>query len=183
MCVSYCDTPWILPLFTLNWISSNRQPSVKLAPKGKLKERISEEGVGDSYGLRKQAHKTSACVDRQLLQAHIAVQWLPTRLRLTSWVENSGLAILREIEDSSLLWYCAVSNGGYERFERVLFLHVQNLSRQRRVNWLIIGKPRETFLFLFSNSGHTASFHVLSNSLLIHRTTTGWNIVRGVSGK
>jgi hypothetical protein len=38
------------------------------------------------------------------------------------------MAILKEIEDSTLLWYCAVSNGGYGGFERVFFLHVQNLS-------------------------------------------------------
>ena len=61
-------------MFTLNWISSNRQPSVKLAPKGKMEERINEEGVGDLYGLRTQTHKTSAFVDRQLLPAQIAVQ-------------------------------------------------------------------------------------------------------------
>ena len=102
---------------------------------------------------------------------------------ITSWVQNCGSAILREIEDPSLLWYCGVLNGGYGRFERVFFFHVQNLSRPRRANWIIIGKPRESLLFLFSNSGHTASFHVLSNSLLIHRNTTGWNIVRGVSGE
>lgn len=77
-------------MFTLNWISSNRQPSVKLAPKGKKKERISEEGVGDLYGLRERTHKTSACVDGQLLQAHIAVRRLPNRLRNNVLGSNLG---------------------------------------------------------------------------------------------
>jgi hypothetical protein len=123
--------PWILPVFTLNWISSNRQPSVKLAPKGKMKARISEEGVGDSYGLRTQAHKTSACVDRQSLQTHIAVQWLPTRLSNNVLGSNLGFGYS---DGKRFLWYCAISNGGHGHFETIFFFHVQNLSSSKRVN-------------------------------------------------
>ena len=75
-----------------------------------MKERIGEESVGDSCGLRTQAHKTSAYADRQSLQAHIAVRCLPHRLRHNVLGSNLGfgypegnqryksLVIMRSIE-------------------------------------------------------------------------------------
>ena len=66
---------------------------------------------------------------------------------ITTWVQTCGSVIMREIEGSSHLWHCAVSNGGYGRCESVVFFHVQNLDSPGRINWAIKGKPPDSFFF------------------------------------